>query len=99
MNRNLSIERLYQVADFQNIKFSSAINDLPDEIVTNSLAVDLLFYGQSLECDIAYKKYMNLRKRIVEEKVTDVLAFLEEERKANNDELLKSIKQAIEKEN
>jgi hypothetical protein len=93
MKRTISIERLYTIADYQNIKFTSTLSDIPEEIMQDEDAVGLLYYSQGLECDMAYKRYMQLRDRITREKVTDVLEFLEEERTKTNTQLIKNNQQ------
>lgn len=87
MERNLSVERLYTLGDFQNIKFSNTINGVPVELASNERIVALLFAQSALSCDIAYLEYKKRREAMKDEKVKDVLAALKEEREATFMEL------------
>ena len=98
MEKDISVERLYTIANYENIKFISTLRCIPEEVAMNPEAVKLLFYGSFLECDLAYKNYLNLRKTMVEEKVTNVVEFLEEERSKTHNQLLEEIKKASEDE-
>ena len=98
MKRKLSVERLYTLGDFQNIKFASEISDIPDEHVLNDDVIQMLYYGQFLDCDIAYKKYVQMRQALAENKTKDVLTQLEEERVNTQKHLAELIKLEIDKE-
>lgn len=80
MERNLSVERLYTLGDFQNIKFTNTITGIPVELASNERIIALLFLQAGLSCDIAYTEYQRRREALKKEKVTDVLASLKEER-------------------
>lgn len=95
--RNLLVERLYSIADFQNIKLTSSITEIPDEIAKNEKAISLLFYLQCLGTDIAYKQYMNLRTRLVDEKAKDILEYLQKERETTYSQLMAEIAEQKEK--
>ena len=88
VTRDLGVERLYFIANFQNIKISSNLNNLPAELATNPEVIDRLYYVQMLNCDIAYKKYMDLRQKMVAEKTKDILELLREERDNAQKELV-----------
>lgn len=96
MERQISVERLYTIADYQNIKFISTLSGIPETVALNEKAMQLLFYNAFIECDIAYKNYMDLRQTMVKDKVTNVLEFLEEERSKTHNQLLEEIKKASE---
>lgn len=87
MERNLGVERLYTLGDFQNIKFSNTINGVPVELASNERIIALLFAQSALSCDIAYMEYKKRREAMKDEKVKDVLTALKEEREATFMEL------------
>lgn len=80
MERKLLVERLYTLGDYQNIKFTSEISGIPDEHVLNNDVAQLLYFGQFVDCDIAYHKYVELRRSLAENKTKSVLSQLEEAR-------------------
>lgn len=88
VTRDIGVERLYFIAQFQNIKIDSRINGIPVEMINNPEIIDRLYYVQMLNSDIAYKKYMDLRQRIATEKVKDILELLREERDSTQRELI-----------
>lgn len=92
MERKISVERLYTIADYQNIKFTSEIDHIPDAHALDNKVVQLLYYGQFIDCDIAYKKYMELREKLAREKVKTVMEVLEEEREKTQAELIELTK-------
>lgn len=80
MKRNLGVERLYPLGDFKNIKFTSVLNDVPEELALNEEIVGNLFFIQSLTCDLAYRKYFAMLDRISKENIKDVITYQKEER-------------------
>jgi len=91
MKRNLTVERLYTLGDFQNIKFTNTITDIPQELSGNDNIIGLLFLQGGLSCDIAYSEYQRRRDAIKNEKVKDVLERLKEEREQTYLELKNEI--------
>lgn len=96
MERDLSVERLYFLGNYKNIKFGNTLKGIPEELAKNPKVVSLLFADQALTCDIAYRKYHELTERIVDEKITDILSYLETERQKNFAELYEEIKKVQE---
>lgn len=88
ITRDIAIERLYFIANFQNIKIESTLKGIPANIATNPEVIDRLYYIQMLNCDIAYKKYMALRDRMATDRVKDILELLREERDNAQKELI-----------
>lgn len=97
MERSLSAERLYSLAEFQNIKFVNTLTGIPREMAENEEIVRKFFYLQALSCDIAYVDYKRMREKAKEEKVTDILEFLKEERMQTLKELMNEITNMMEK--
>ena len=98
MNRKVSVERLYSLGNYQNVKFVDEIVDIPENIALDKDMMNLLHYAQILEVEKAYYKYAQLRsdklpKGKLEDVVTDVLDILEQEQSANWEQLLAKIKE------
>jgi hypothetical protein len=89
MKRNLSVERLFPLGDFKNIKFTSELENIPEEFATNEKAVGLLWLQMAYGCDIAYVKYYNLIESLAKTGIKEKLARLEEERQNVINELNK----------
>lgn len=87
ITRDIGVERLYFIANYQNIKFDSKLHNIPEELANNSEVMDRLYYIQMLSCDIAYKNYMALRDRMEKEKVKSILELLKDERELAQKEL------------
>lgn len=98
MERTLSAERLYSLAEYQNIKFSNVLTGIPEEIAANQKIVELLFLQQAISCDVAYAEYKQMRETIAKEKVGDVLGYLREKREQTYKELAKEIMAEVQKE-
>ncbi len=97
MKRDLGIERLYPLGDFKNIKFSTVLRDIPEELAKNEKVVGLLFMQQSISCEIAYKKYYSMVDKIVKDKIENVLEYLEQQREQTMAELYEEIQKSAEK--
>lgn len=92
MQRDLGVERLYPLGDFKNIKFSTLLKDIPEELARNETVVGLLFLQQSISCEIAYRKYYDLVNKIAKDKIENVLEYLEQQREQTMAELYEEIK-------
>jgi len=64
MDRSLGMERLYSLGNYKNIKFSSYINDLPEDIMLEPSVVGKLRFMQMLEIELSYRKYIQLSKEV-----------------------------------
>jgi hypothetical protein len=91
MERSLSTERLYSLADYQNIKFSNVLTGIPEELASNQKLLGLLFLQQMISCDIAYSEYKQMRETIAKEKIADVLGYLKERREQTLQEIATEI--------
>lgn len=96
MNKSLSVERIFSLGDYQNIKFTDTVTEIPQEVALNPEAVRLIKYLQLVDIEWAYVNYMNLRKnspRIVKpEDVEGALEFIEAERVRTFENLLSALK-------
>ena len=70
--RSISIERLYTLGDYKNIKVISSISEVPEKI-----DISLLFQQLTLECDLAYENYKEQNEK--RQGIENVKAFLKQE--------------------
>lgn len=103
MERKLSIERLYSLGNYQNVKFIDEITGIPEHIAINKDAMNLLSYSQILEVEKAYYDYYKLRleklpKGKLEDVITDTIEIIEEEQSRTWEQLLEIITLNNEKE-
>lgn len=80
MRRAISIERLYFLGDYKNIKVGTSLDDIPEEVASDSKAVGLLLKGLMLDCDMAYQEYREYNERLKVERETDMMEALKEEK-------------------
>ena len=97
MKRDLGIERLYPLGDFKNIKFTTILRDIPEEIAQNETIVSLLFLQQAITCEIGYREYFSMVDKIAKEKIQDVMSYLQEQREQTYLQLYEEIRKAAEK--
>ena len=84
MDRKITVERLYSLGNYQNVKFVDEITDVPGSIAMNKDAMNLLHYAQLLEVEKSYQLYIKLRldklpKGKLEDVINETLEVLEEE--------------------
>lgn len=97
MNKQLSVERIFSLGDYQNIKFTDTLTEIPEAILLNPEAVKLIRYLQLVDVEWSYLNYMDLRRK--QPKITKTedleaaLTFVEEERTRTFEQLLHSIKE------
>lgn len=91
MTRTLYVERLYSMGNYENIKFSNSLKDIPEEVALNPNAVGLLFLQQLLSCEEAYLEYKKLVETIAQERLEDALEILKQKREQTYSELLSEI--------
>lgn len=90
MNRSLTAERTYQVNNFEPVRLSDSINDLPDELALNNDLINKIRYLQFLNIEMNYREYLIIVKKANSLPIEEAMAFLEQE-KATTLEDIKSI--------
>ena len=97
MNKTIAIERIFSLGDYQNLKVTDTITEIPDAIASNPDAVKLLRYLQLVDIEWSYVKYMKLRasepKLANVESIEAALAFIEDERTRTFEDLLNTIRE------
>ena len=61
MKRSLVTDRLYNLGDFKNIRFSDEFNDIPEEFMLDSEFVSGIRSLQVLGVEILYREYLKLQ--------------------------------------
>lgn len=90
MNRTLSVERTYALAQYQNIKLYDSISDLPEEVLANTELVNKIRYLQLLQLEVDYRNYLKLVEMTSQYDTSTIFQVLEEE-KINTIDLIKDI--------
>lgn len=96
MNKTLSAERIYSLGDYQNIKFTDTITEIPEALALNPDALKKIRYLQIVDMEWSFINYMNLRYRQPKigsalETIEVALEFIEEERTRTFQQLLDAI--------
>lgn len=86
MNRTLSVERLYVLGNYQNIKFINTLSDIPEDQYTPE-QLEKLYQDLFLACDIAYVEYKKNLDTMAREKVVDSLEYFKDLKEKNLEEL------------
>lgn len=90
MNRDLTVERTYALAQYQNIKLHDSITELPEEVLLNRELVSKIRYLQFLQLESDYRNYLKLVEMMSQYDMSTALQALEEE-KINTIDLIKNI--------
>jgi len=97
MNKEISVERTFQFVQYEPLKFTDTIKEIPDTIASNPEAMKLLRYLQLVDIEHSWLSYMELRlsepKLVTTEAVKAAKEFMESERTATFEKLLESIKE------
>lgn len=101
MNRNLRVERIFSLGDYNNIKFSDEVTDIPERLSLNPKGVGLLYYLMILEMEKAHKNYLALYKRFpaTKEQMDKAAEIIEEERSRTFTEFLNELNKESEVKN
>jgi uncharacterized LabA/DUF88 family protein len=95
MNKQIAIERIFSLGDYQNIKVTDVITEIPDAVASNPEAIKLLRYLQLVDIEWTYIHYAKLRatepKLSNLESIETAMSFIEKERTITFENLLKAI--------
>lgn len=78
MKRTVSLERIYNIGNFQSIRFGDIIEDIPEDLAFNPKVIAALRMVQIIHTEKAYFTYMKKKAIVHELGVEDALALLEE---------------------
>ena len=94
MNKTITAERTWQLVQFEPLRISDTITEIPEIVATNPEAMRLLRYLQLVDLEWTYVQYMKLKSK--EPKtiagIDDANEFLEAERRTTFESLLKEIR-------
>jgi hypothetical protein len=96
MNKEISVERTFQFVQYEPLKFTDTITEIPDTVASNPDAMKLLRYLQLVDIEWSYLTYMELRlaepKLATTGAVKEAREFMEAERTVTFEKLLESIR-------
>jgi hypothetical protein len=96
MNRQISAERTFQYVQYEPLKFTDTITEIPHEIASNIDAMKLLRYLQLVDIEWSYLTYLEIRlqepKLLTADAVREAKEFMEAERVVTFEKLLESIR-------
>ena len=95
MARTLYVERFYNLPEFgnyNNIKFSTAITKIPEELALNPKVIELMYIQQFLGMEIAYRQYLEIHRSTLRMDAQEALETL----KSYREKTLKDIEVMME---
>jgi hypothetical protein len=96
MNKEMTVERTWQIVQYEPLRISDTITEIPDAVASNPDAVRLLRYLQLVDMEWTYLAYLELKlaepKLLSAEAVTAAREYMESERTVTFEKLLESIK-------
>jgi len=96
MNKGISVERTFQFVQYEPLKFTDTITEIPDIVASNPEAMKLLRYLQLVDVEWSYLTYLELRlaepKLLTADAVKEAKEYMEAERTVTFENLLKTIK-------
>ena len=97
MKRKISLERLYSLGDYKNIKFSEEVSEIPDELVNNEQFITILTNLMLLRIEQNYNKYIKLMESTRGKSIEDAISLIEDLKINQLDNLETFIKEQAEK--
>jgi len=91
MKKMVSVERLFALGDYQNIKFVNTITEIPEDVLMNPTALEALWYLQLIEIEEAKHKYDLLTRSIIDTSREEISKMLEGERMRTYEEFVKQL--------
>jgi hypothetical protein len=101
MNRTMSVERLFSLGNYENLKVSDVLTDVPEEIALDPEEAQVLRNLQLVDIEHTWLKYAELKlsypKLDNQEAVSRAIELLEEQRRLMFEKLSELIKAKGEK--
>ena len=97
MNKTLSVERLYTLGDYKNIKLGDIITDIPEELANDRNIIDKLRFLQFLDLELAYRRYLKLAEKFQSLSIEDAIDLIEDIRVNTFKALTESLEKEEEK--
>ena len=87
MNRTVGVERTFAIGDYNFIKPSEQLTNIPEEFVTDENFINKVRFIQLLNLELTYKKYVVLKMKLDTISPMDAIAELEKLKSNAMDEL------------
>ena len=94
MKRTVGVERSFKISDFNIVKPTEFLSDIPDKFALNDEFISKVRFIQLLGVELTFRKYLKLKTFVDAISLEDAIEFLEEQKAHTIDEL----KQIIEEE-
>lgn len=93
MQQKLSVERLYRIADFENLKITSELTEIPQQIFLNEEAQDKIRKLLLVDVEFTWWEYTELLKKLHQTISTpETLKYLKDIKSQTFNELCQLIK-------
>lgn len=97
MEQKLAVERIYKLGDYQNIKITSELTNIPQQVFLNEEAQNKLQYLLLVDVEQSYAKYHQVlreayKTKSIEEALTFALQYLEAEKTQTFNQLSQILK-------
>lgn len=93
MERTLTVERLFNMGQFANLRFSHTLTNIPQQVALDKEAMKLLEYLMLLDVEYDYRRYLILIEQITTTEPNKVLDLIEGERTTAFEQLFARTKQ------
>jgi len=74
MNKTSTIERIYALGNYQNIKITDTITEIPDTVLEDNLLMDGIISLQLVNTELTYRRYLSMLESLPEGTTNDKLA-------------------------
>lgn len=92
MERTVSVERLYPLGDYKNIKLIDTVSNIPEELFLDKTFMSKLKILQIIDMEILHKKYLRLNETLhTAQSYEDAMTMLEELRSTTFADLQKAL--------
>jgi hypothetical protein len=78
VKRSIGVERIYNLGDYNNIKLSEYLNDVPEDLWTNERFTNRVRLLQLLSLEATFRKYQALHESLNRLPIEEALPKLEE---------------------
>ena len=92
MKDTIGMERLYNISNFNSLRVSHTVSEIPDELMFNEEFTSKLRLYQFLESERSWAKYITLYEALKELDTDKALEIIENQRVQTLNELLDLVK-------
>lgn len=96
MNRELTVKRIYNLGNYQNIEFTDSIAEIPQEVMLDKDLLSLIRELQFLQLELDYREYAQTFEQVNQAKnIKDQIEMIMELRETKFDEFLNQLNDKI----